>query len=199
MRYPKLKPIPKSEIERSENKQRALIVLDDIEKIEAALISGNSTNLKALHMEMDGTYQSNVMNWGNGMYAFNKEFGFNYEYLGSESIIHNLNTMKGILRGYMLQLDPNIVLKRTSQKKSEGDRSYKMNPEKKRLLADYGKIKQVSAGNSAINVSNADFPALQGTLDYLSSHGFIKPLDTSSGFGRVYIKKKPLKPLLNSF
>lgn len=111
MRYPQLKPISKEEMERSKNRQRALIVYDDMERISAALAEGNEEVLTALHMELDGTYQSSIKGWSSGMFAFFKDYGFNYEHLDISSIAHNLTTMKGKLRGFMLQLDPEVELR----------------------------------------------------------------------------------------
>lgn len=81
-------------------------VQDDIQRINSLLTKGNDENLKALHIELDGTYQTCIRGWGQSMYGFSEKYGFNYELIDNDSIHHNLNIMKGKLRGYILQLFP---------------------------------------------------------------------------------------------
>ena len=190
MRYPQLKPISKDEEERSLSRQRALVALADIERIDKALASGSPSMAKELHIELDGSYQSSIKNWGTSVYAHFGEHGLNYEYLGDGAIMHNLNTMKGKLKGYVIQLDPSVLNKAASLEKTEGIIGKNMTAKQRKLLADYGRIKQLSVGNSAINIADKDFPALQEILEYLSAHGFIHPVDVTSGFGRVYMKER---------
>lgn len=76
------------------------IVSPDIKSIQEALNSGNEKQLKAVHMEIDGKYSAYIKNFGQSMYAYSEEYGFNYEYLDKESLIHNLHIMKGRLTGY---------------------------------------------------------------------------------------------------
>lgn len=189
MIYPKLNPISKEEYERSRKRELAQSVLADMDRIGKAVGSGNRNEMESLHIELDGSYQACISGWGNSMYGYNKDLGFNYELIGNDSVIHNLNTMKGKLRGYALQLDPSAFQRRGTQNPLEGGANYKMNQEKRKLLADYGKIKELSAGNSAINISNTDYPSLQETLDYLTAHSLIQPIEMSTGFGRIYMKE----------
>lgn len=119
-----LKPISRDENERSAKKQRAQGVRRDIARIDSALEDSPFSVLKHLHVELDGTYQPVIKSWGMSMYGFIEGYGFNYEYLDESSIRDNLLTMKGKLRGFMLQLDPTIIDTASGNKdtKKSGDK-----------------------------------------------------------------------------
>ncbi len=93
------------------------------------------------------------------------------------------------MRGDVIQLDPSVFHQIASIENTEGKIGKKMTAKQRKLLADYGRIKRLSAGNSAINITDSDFSSLKETLDYLSTHGFIRPVDITGGFGRLYIKE----------
>lgn len=124
MHLPELKPIPKAEYDRSQNRLRADKALQDIERIENAISSANQEELEALHIELDGTYQASVRGWGDSMYGFSKGLGFNYEFVGSDALKHNLKTMIGKLRGYVQQIYPEAELRR---QKTTGNEVQPMN------------------------------------------------------------------------
>lgn len=81
-------------------------LLADMKRIDTVVASGNSAQLKALHVELDGTYQNRIKNWGTSMYNYIKGMGFTYEYIDDESLRENLATMKGKLRGLLFEIDP---------------------------------------------------------------------------------------------
>lgn len=103
---PQRKPPTKAEMERSDNKRRAIGVHKDIERIDAVLKGNVYGQIRALHIELDGIYGSVIKEWGMSMYCHVKGNGFSYELLDAGMMRHNLEMMKGKLRGYMRQLDP---------------------------------------------------------------------------------------------
>lgn len=83
------------------------IVENDIRNIEKILshATHDEDALKTLHMELDGKYQACVKDWGKSMYGFADKFGFNYEFLGDTSLLHNLSLMKAKLNTYRFQVN----------------------------------------------------------------------------------------------
>lgn len=188
MRYPELKPLSKSTIERDANRKRALVVRKDIEKIIEMLSNATYDELVQLHRDLDGTYQGIIKNWGTSTYGYNKEYGYIYDHLDESSIRENLNGIKGKLRGYMLQLDPEaerIPLPNMPKPKESGE---KMTTKQKKLLNDYGKMKEASIGNGAININAVDYPTLRDTLKYMEEYEYIRPLKID-GAPYYYIKE----------
>lgn len=77
-------------------------IQNDIDKIKEVLQSNSSIQeLTNIHMYIDGKYQSKISNWGLSQYSWNDKFGFAYEFLGEDSLKHNLNNMKNKLEGYL--------------------------------------------------------------------------------------------------
>lgn len=82
------------------------IIEDDIDRI--SLLIDNSASeevLTGLHMELDGKYQACIKNWDNSMYGWIPNFGFSYEYMDGESLIHNLKMMQAKLTAYKFQVN----------------------------------------------------------------------------------------------
>lgn len=74
---------------------------EDISKIDSVLSESlEETILEDLHRELDGKYQSVILNWGVGMYGWGKEFGFSNDFLEETSYVHNLKLMKAKLTSY---------------------------------------------------------------------------------------------------
>lgn len=74
---------------------------EDINKIDSVLSESlGEVILEDLHRELDGKYQSVILNWGVGMYGWVKEYGFSIDFIGETSYIHNLKLMKGKLISY---------------------------------------------------------------------------------------------------
>ena len=71
-----------------------------INNVEAA-----ENEIQRLHAELDGKYQACIKDWGKSMY------GFIYNYLDKDSLIHNLNMMKSKLTTYKYHVNavPNIM------------------------------------------------------------------------------------------
>lgn len=77
-------------------------IQSDIDKIKGVLQSDSSIQeLTNIHMYIDGKYQSKISNWGLSQYSWNDKLGFDYEFLGKDSLKHNLNNMKNKLEGYL--------------------------------------------------------------------------------------------------
>ena len=89
------------------NEAQITMVQADIKRIDAVLASGSEDELKVLHIDLDGTYQNLIRNWDKSVWGYAPKFGFNYELLGESSLRDNLTTIRGKLRGYLLQLSPN--------------------------------------------------------------------------------------------
>ena len=88
-------------------------IQNDIEKIKEGTQNNiEIENLKKLHMYIDGKYQSKIENWGLSQYGWIDNYGFSYEYLGEETIKHNLLNMQSKLEGYLqdYRLIPNTPL-----------------------------------------------------------------------------------------
>lgn len=86
----------------AKDQEREKAVKSDKRKIDETLSSNNETTLKSIHMDIDGKYGAYILDWGKGMYSYDMDLGFNYEWLGKESLIHNLTLMKSKLEGYAL-------------------------------------------------------------------------------------------------
>lgn len=153
----------------------------DIKRIDNALTYGSEKELKILHVELDGTYQNLIKNWGTGVYGYNKNHGFHYEFLNESSLRDNLITFKGKLRGYLLEITPKFA---QNKKVNVGN---KVTGKKAKLLKDYAEIKQMSPGNMAISIDELSFPKYKDTLEYLVEHEFIKCIDETCGI-KIYFK-----------
>lgn len=164
------------------------MLLSDMKRIDAAITSDDIEQLKSLHIELDGTYQNRIKNWGSSMYGFMKGMGFAYEYLGVDSLQHNLKTMRAQLRGLLFELDPSAdeKIKQTEMQQASGE--YHMNSKQRKLIADYAEIKQYAAGNMAISIPEKDYPRFKDTLDYMVAYEYISPVDVNFS-GYMYFKK----------
>lgn len=104
------------------NDAQIAMVQADIKRIDSVLVSGGKDQLKTLHIELDGTYQNLIQNWDKSVWGYAPNLGFNYELLCESSLRDNLTTMRGKLRGYLLQLSPSaedILLTDSSSKEYE--------------------------------------------------------------------------------
>lgn len=158
------------------------------------VVDGHFEQLKALHVEVDGTYQNQIKNWGTSMYNYFKGLGFSYEYVDSDTLRENLTTMKGKLQGLLFEIDPSAVIPAEHITNTQTAERYHMTTTQKKLLADYAKIKQSCSGNMAIMIQDSDYPKYKNTLDYLVEYEYIRPLNID-GTGHMYIKE----PAFDSF
>lgn len=85
--------------------QMVNVDISKIEKLLEANIDYEEEKYKNLHIELDAKYQVCVKNWGLSCYGYNKDFGFNYEFLGTSSLKHNLLLMKGKLEAFKFQVN----------------------------------------------------------------------------------------------
>ena len=67
------------------NAAMSLMILSDMKRIDVAVSVGKFEQLKSLHIELDGTYQNQIKNWGSSMYNYVKGMGFTYEYITAKS------------------------------------------------------------------------------------------------------------------
>ena len=89
------------------NNAQIAMVQADIKRIDSILASGGEDELKALHVDLDGTYQNLIRNWGSSTYNYIQGHGYTYEYMGESALRDNLIAIRGKLRGFLLQLSPN--------------------------------------------------------------------------------------------
>lgn len=176
------------------NAAMSLMILSDMKRIDVAVSAGKFEQLKSLHIELDGTYQNQIKNWGSSMYNYVKGMGFTYEYIDVDSLQQNLVTMKAKLRGLLMEIDPGAEESIEKGVTHQASGEYRMNIKQRRLIADYAKIKQCAAGNLAINISEKDYPLLKDTLDYMVEYEYISPINVDFN-GYVYFKK----PSFDSF
>ena len=81
---------------QKKEEERVKIVNSDIEVINSAISSDDEKQMRSAHMLIEGKYSSCIPNLGKSMYCYNDQFGFDYEYIGKESLKHNL-----IMLGYI--------------------------------------------------------------------------------------------------
>lgn len=75
----------------------------DIQCISQVLVGEtDESELLKLHRYLDGKYQVVIADWGKGMYNYNPHFGFDYNYIGKETLLDNLQLMHAKLDGYIL-------------------------------------------------------------------------------------------------
>lgn len=84
----------------SANRRRIEIINADIELIDKVLQSNDENELKRVHRELDGRYQSCIKDWGKGMYAHHPTFGFVYDNLGVDSLKDNISLMRPKLESF---------------------------------------------------------------------------------------------------
>lgn len=105
MNYSTLKPPTKAEIEQSERHKQRRDIESDIKSIKTVLTESTDENVMDLHVFLDGKYSAYVPNWNNSMYGYVPDYGFNYELIGRESLIHNLKLMSAKLVGFQQGYD----------------------------------------------------------------------------------------------
>lgn len=101
MQMPKLQEPSRVAYEASLQKDKEREVRKDIQKIET-VDKTNEKALEELHRYLDGKYQGCIAEWGKSMWSYSKDNGFDYYYLGADSLIDNLNQMKPKLEAYAL-------------------------------------------------------------------------------------------------
>lgn len=116
-----IKSDPKMALQAQMYRDRKKIVRADIAKIDAALERKDEMELTALHRELDGKYQSCIRDWDKSMYGYFKDHGFNYEYLGIDSVCDNLATMRPKLESFVLGLNEVAIKGQTSFPKQSPD------------------------------------------------------------------------------
>lgn len=164
-------------------------LLADMKRIDEVVANGTFEQLKALHVELDGTYQNRIKKWGASMYNYIKDMGFTYEYIDDDSLRENLTTMKGKLRGLLFDIDPNAEVNIEQRVTCQASGGYRMNAKQRKLIADYAKIKQQTAGNMAISISAEEYPRYKDTLDYMVEYEYITEIDIDFGANRMYFKQ----------
>lgn len=86
-----------------QKKQEALenTINEDITAIDEAISSDDEAQMKHIHMMIDGKYSAVISNIGQSAYGYIEKYGFNYELIGKELLVHNLYLMKAKLQGYL--------------------------------------------------------------------------------------------------
>lgn len=85
---------------QKDEERRKAIIDDDIASIEQAINSDDIEQMKNIHMSIEGRYAAYIPTLGLSMYGYNEQFGFDYEFIGKESLKHNLSLMKARIEGY---------------------------------------------------------------------------------------------------
>lgn len=101
MQMPKLQEPSRVAYEASLQKEKEREVRKDIQKIES-VDKTDEKALEELHRYLDGKYQGCISEWGKSMWSYSKDNGFDYYFLGVDSLIDNLNQMKPKLEAYAL-------------------------------------------------------------------------------------------------
>lgn len=101
MILPEMKSPTKAQIDASNDHKREKTIRADIHKIEAVLQSTNTNEVIAVHRYLDGKYQYCIADWGKSMFGYLEGQGFDYEYLGMDSLKENLQTMIPKLEAFM--------------------------------------------------------------------------------------------------
>lgn len=86
----------------AKDQEREKAVKADQKRIDEVLSLNDEAMLKSVHMYIDGKYSAYILEWGKSMYGYDFELGFSYEWLGKESLIHNLTLMKSKIEGYSM-------------------------------------------------------------------------------------------------
>lgn len=74
----------------------------DIDEIKQVLESEkNEEELKRIHIMIDGKYQNRISNFGHSCYNWYDKNGFDYNYMGIDTLKHNLLIMRSKLEGYL--------------------------------------------------------------------------------------------------
>lgn len=130
-------------------------IKNDLEEIEKALSEekNNYEELKKVHIKMDGKYQSKIENWGKSMYSWSDTLGFDYNYIGIDSIKENLYTMKSKLEGYLQGYDLKFV------------ETFKSN---KPLVYNYNNNENVNSNSNKTEI-NLDFNVINDNIRNMES------------------------------
>ena len=94
--------VPKEDIEQKKSREIKREIRKDMSTIDSVEDSEQTDVIVQIHQYLDGKYNGHIKGWGNGMYGYNAEFGFNYELLGIDSLKNNLHLMKAKLEGFMI-------------------------------------------------------------------------------------------------
>lgn len=86
---------------QKKEERRKQIVEADIANIEQVIEADDENQMQLVHISIDGKYGAYIPNFGQSMYGYNKQSGFNYELIGGEALKHNLGLMKARLQGYI--------------------------------------------------------------------------------------------------
>lgn len=86
---------------QKKEEQREKIVKEDIANIEKAIKSNDEGQMRMVHMTIDGKYATYIPNFGQSMYNYSAQYGFDYNYFGMDSLKHNLTLMQAKLEGYL--------------------------------------------------------------------------------------------------
>ena len=85
---------------QKKDRERNKYARRDIKVIDEAILSNDNTKMRDVHLEMDAKYQAAIDKWGEGMYGYNNEFGFNMEFVYGDYLIDNLKKMKYKIQAY---------------------------------------------------------------------------------------------------
>lgn len=80
---------------------REAAIQADIQKITDILATPTERGLLEVHQYIDGKYQACIAGWNQSVYGYVPGYGFNYDVIGEESLVHNLQMMKPKLEAFV--------------------------------------------------------------------------------------------------
>lgn len=89
-------------VDEKAKEERDNAVLADIGKIDSVSRGTGLAELQAIHRYLDCKYQACIVDWGQSMYCYNKDFGFDYNSLDADSLIDNMISMKAKLEAFIM-------------------------------------------------------------------------------------------------
>lgn len=101
MRYQEIKPRTQDQSSLDLRYRQDSEVRKDILKIDAIAGENDSSKILQLHKYLDAKYQYCVADWGKSMWEYDKDVGFIYNCLDSDSLKDNLAMMKPKLEAFL--------------------------------------------------------------------------------------------------
>lgn len=86
---------------QKKKEEREAAIWADIQKITDVLATPTESGLMEVHQYIDGKYQACIAGWNQSVYGYVPGYGFNYDVIGEESLVHNLQMMKPKLEAFI--------------------------------------------------------------------------------------------------
>lgn len=86
---------------QKKKEERDASILADIKKIIDVLATPTERKLLEVHQYIDGKYQACIAGWNQSVYGYVPGYGFNYDVICEDALIHNLHMMKPKLEAFI--------------------------------------------------------------------------------------------------